>query len=308
MARVRCPHCGVLYTLEDRKTYTFESSRKLPNMAMAPPMQAPAGPPSGLVSARRETPTYLPSRETHLDLPLAQAYAFGRFVAPIGFVIGCGIGFVAAVLTDVVMAGVRDTNLTGWGYLGVIGLFGIGGGVIAFFWEAKMKFPERLGLYDGLLWKTEEATGRDIDGDGHVGEPPAEVKEPEVVRVEFIENGVPRVIADIEGVGVDRLKKLAELVRGGKGFSERTAGEAKITQKEFGKLRDYFVAQGWAKWKNDEPRQGVELLRHGVRLFETLSPTLPLVIGGLKNEGTSSSSSKQQGSGNLSQRYVPIEE
>lgn len=280
-------------------------------MPMQPPAsllrgETQAGPPPGSFSARRETPTYLPSRETHLDLPLAQAYAFGRFVAPIGFVIGCASGLAAAGLTDVVMAGIRNTNLTGWGYIGIISLFGIGGGVIAFFWEAKAKFPVRLEKYDGLLMKAEEVTQIDLNGDGHIGEP--EAKEPETVKVEFTENGIPRQLSEIEGVGIDRLKKLAELVRSGKGFSERTAGEAKISQKEFGKLRDYFIAEGWAKWKNDEPRQGVQLLRKGARLFATLSPTPSVVVGGSKNQSTPASSKQQQRSGDLSQRYEHIEE
>lgn len=300
MAKVRCPHCGVLYTLEDRKTYTFESSRKMPNMAMAPPMQAPGGPPPGLVSARRETPAYLPSRETHLDLPLAQAYAFGRFVAPIGFVIGCGVGFVAAVLTDVVMAGVRDTNLTGWGYLGVIGLFGIGGGVIAFFWEAKMKFPERLGLYDGLLWKTEEAMGADIDGDGHVGEP----SEVPVVKVEMVQqNGVPRKLEDLP-VDLLRLKKLAYLiVADKKGFAEATAKEAGIGRDDFTALREVLIKQKWAKWKHPtEPRQGVEVSREGMNIFRTI-----LSYGEGEEKGAIAPAPAPNPDG-LIGRYVPIEE
>lgn len=299
MAKTRCPHCGALYTLEEPKTYTFESSRKLPNMAMAPPMQAPASPPSGLVSARRETPAYLPSRETHLDLPLAQAYAFGRFVAPIGFVIGCGIGFVAAVLTDVVMAGVRDANLTGWGYVGVIALFGLGGGVIAFFWEAKMKFPERLGLYDGLLWRTEEATGRDIDGDGHVGEPPAEAP---TVKVEIVQqNGVPRKLEDLP-VDLLRLKKLAYLyVVDKKGFSEATAKEAGIGRDDFTNLREVLIKQKWAKWKHPtEPRQGVEVSREGMNIFRTI------LSYGNEEEGGVTPPAPNPNS--LSGRYVPIEE
>lgn len=297
----KCPTCGGY--VKDSSVVTFESRAKMPNVAGMAIPQAPTGPPPGF-SARRETPTYLPSRETHLDLPLAQAYAFARFVAPIGLVIGSIGGLVAGVVVDLVMAGVRDTNLTGWGYVGIIGLCGVGGAIIAFFWEAKGKFPERLELYDGLLWKAEEVTGRDIDGDGQIGEP--EVKRGSKVTIEFTEKGIPREIDDLE-VDPNKLLALAYLIiKDKEAFSERTAAKAGMSRDEEWKpFRNKLISRRWAKWKHpSEPKQGVELTPKGAALFRAI-----LDEGKGQNSATVPTHPQPtNGSSSNYERYVPIEE
>lgn len=259
----KCKHCGQ----EIRENYTFENSQKLRNVATAISPSPPAGSPG--FSARRETPAYLPSRETHLDLPLSQAYAFGRFMAPIGFVIGAVGGSVFAIGLDLLMAGMRDTSLTTWGYVGIIGLCGLGGGVIAFFWEAKEKFPERLERYDALLYKIEEATGKDIDGDGYIGQPEA----PHRVEVELRRNGKPWKFESLE-VDPDKLISLARLVANGQSFAERTASDCGISRKKFNGLRDKFVSRGLATWKGEPgSTEGLELTDDGVDTIAEIATT-----------------------------------
>lgn len=294
MAKVRCPHCGVLYTLEDRKTYTFESSRKMPNVAGMAIPQTPGGPPPGLVSARRETPAYQPTFEANISIPFRQSIIFGLFKAPVGGVIAGGLAYLADVSS-------KTFDLTGWGYLVVIG----GGALTVGFWVAAQEWPHRLGFYDGLLWKVEEATQQDLDNDGHIGEPEA----PHRVEVELRKNGKPWKFESLE-ISQGRLIKLARAVAQGQSFAVRTAADCGIPRDEFNGLRDRFVGRGWAEWKGEPgSTAGVKLTDEGLDIIAEIARTpLPRSGQGYENSmGRTHTHSHTQGNGDLYQRYEHIE-
>lgn len=288
--RVMCPNCGVIHKVQEPKAYTFESSQRLRNVAGMAIPQAPTSPPPGF-SARRETPTYLPSTEAHISIPFRQSVIFGLFKAPVGGVIAWGLAY----LVDTASSGL---DLTFWGYLAVT----VAGGATVGFWVAAQKWESRLGFYDSLLWKTEEASQMDLDGDGYIGQP-----EPHRVEVELRRNGKPWKFESLE-ISQERLIKLARAVAGGQSFVRRTAADCGIPRDEFNGLRDKFVGRGWAEWKGEPgTTQGVELTDEGIDILAEMARTpLPRSQRGYDNSmGRTHPPTPTQG---LSGRYEHIEE
>lgn len=258
MTKVRCPGCGVLHEIEQPKSNAFENRVRRPFRAdaMAPTFPQP--------EINQQAPTGLPGWDSHVKIPLRQAVIFGLFDAPTGIGIGLVGGAGLAMLFN---AASRD-NLTTWGYVIIIGTGGAIGGLVALCQEAKKRWPERLEIYDALLW-IEEVTGIDIDGDGEVGEPTANR-----VEVEIQEKGIPR---EIDTLDIDplKLRELARLiVLEGRSFSERTAAEAGMSRdEEWIPLRDKLVSRRWAAWKVlGSPTQGVTLKPKGEAILEALLP------------------------------------
>ncbi len=280
--RVRCPNCGMVHNTID-KTATFESRVKLPNVAAI--IESPAG-----YSARRETPTYLPSTEAHISIPFRQSMIFGLFKAPVG-------GAAAYTLAYIADTASKSLELTGWGYIAVTGA----GMLIVGFWVASQKWESRLGFYDSLLWKVEEASQMDLDGDGEIGEPQALHR----VEVEIQEKGIPREIDTIELDEV-RLTKFARLIiLEGKSFSGRTAFEAGISrEEEWVPFRDKLIGRRWAAWKiPGSPKKGVELTPKGTAILKAL---LPSTLGsGISKNGESIPPTHTQRTNY--ERYEPIE-
>lgn len=276
--RVRCPNCGVIHEIPEEvkhKAGLFESQGKRPFRTDAATI-----PLAGSPQIHKETPANAPSIDTHLRLPLKQAYAFGWLDAPIGMVIGVGGGFLAAIGLDYFMWVTRESGLTGWGVIGVCSLFGTGGGIIAFFKKARLQFPVRLELYDSWLWTAEEIMGFDIDGDNEIGEPES------ILRIEIQDsNGVPRLVADFN-TDEERFTELAELILNmRRGFSEETAKEAGYSRKEWEAIRDRFIELKCATWNNSKShQQGVSLTKNGKAVLEkTLTPPLS---GGSSSKNT----------------------
>lgn len=254
--RVRCPNCGVTHTVEEKKkrTVDFESKLKSAALAMAP-IHQPA--------VTREAPAGLPSMDTHVRIPLRQAMISGLLDAPIGFVIGAGSGLLLAVIIDITPVNIA---FTGYGLAAISGGGGLVGGLIAFCRTAKKEWPERLGIYDNLLWRIEDLTGWDLDGDNEIGEPGSPR-----VDIEFQEKGIPRETETLD-IDLPRLTVLAGLiVLDGKSFSERTAGEAGISREEWLPLRDKLIDRRWAKWNHPtETKQGVSLQPKGKAILRSI--------------------------------------
>jgi hypothetical protein len=268
--KVLCPNCGVYHELPDEpKSSTFESRtrRGFKIDAMAPTMQQ-----SGIVN---EQPTGLPGWDSHVKIPLRQAVIFGLFDAPVGV----GIGLVGGVGLAMLFNAASRDNLAPWGYVVFIGAGGAIGGLIALCQEAKKRWPERLEIYDALLW-VEEVTGIDLDGDGEIGEP-----EPEILRIELQDQqGRPRIIAELD-TDRERFAELARLaVTLNLGFSEEVARQAGYNRKEWVKVRDKFIELEAARWKNAKNhKEGCYLIGNGFKLFGKVLPT-PLPAGdALKN-------------------------
>ncbi len=262
--RVRCPNCGMVHSIEN-KSHTFESRAKLPNVAAA--IDHPAAPG---YSARRETPAYLPSTEAHISIPFRQSMIFGLFKAPVGGVAAYSLAYIADTAS-------KSLELTTWGYLAVTGA----GMLIVGFWVASQKWESRLGFYDSLLWKVEEASQMDIDGDGEIGEPAA----PHRVEVELRRNGKPWKFESLE-IEPDKLIKLARAMANGQSFAERTAADCGISRKKFNGLRDKFVSRGLANWKGEPgSTEGVELTDDGLDTIAEIATT-PLPRSQRQGENT----------------------
>jgi hypothetical protein len=122
------------------------------------------------------------------------------------------------------------------------------------------------------LWQRERLERRDIDGDGHIGEPPTltlELPEPNQRRTLFVDLGISeaRAIAFAKGIMAGRSLSVHEWT--GKG--------GLCTRQEFERLRAKLLEAGLVRWVNTNAHnQGVTLTRKGaVALGELakLSPT-----------------------------------
>jgi hypothetical protein len=286
---MRCPHCGRSI---NQKTHTFENRVKRPFKVdtLAPTYPQMSG---GLV---KEQPAGLPSMDTHVKIPFRQTMIYGLFDAPVGVAIGLGAGLSAALLVD---AASLD-SLTLSAYALVIGGGGLLGGTVSFCRAAKREWPNRLNVYDALLW-IEEVTGLDLDGDGEIGEP----EQARTIPVEFTEKGVPREIDTLE---IDMIKAVTLarlLIIEGKSFSERTAADAGLARaEEWVPLREKLISRRWAKWNHPtNPKGGVSLTPKGVALFQAILNQ----DGGLSLMGSTHPAAPTHANGNNYERYEPIE-
>lgn len=287
--RVECPNCGIIHKVQEPKTYTFESSQRLRNVAGMAIPQAPTGPPPGF-SASRTTPTYLPSTEAHISIPFRQSVIFGLFKAPVGGVVAYSLAYIADTTS-------RSLDITTWGYIAVTGA----GMLVVGFWVASQKWESRLGFYDSLLWKTEEASQMDLDGDGHIGEPAHRVE------VELRRNGKPWKFESFE-IDPDKLIRLARAIAGRESFAERTAAACGIPRKEFNGLRDKFVSRGLATWKGEPGSTGgVELTNDGIDTIAEIATT-PLPRSYRQDEKYGDRTHARSSTQGLSGRYEHIEE
>lgn len=261
MAKTRCPNCGVLHEIDEKKG-TFENRVRRPfkTDAMAAPLPQP-----GII---RETPVNLPTLPSHVYVPLLQSLIDGFYVFP-GGVVG---GIVIVAVVD----GATKIEITGWGFA----LAGLAGGVMASFFWAGQKWNIHLKFVNSLLWVAEEIFQTDFDGDEEIGQPqPPMVNQ---VQVEVTEKGIPR---QIEGLNIapDKLTRLAQLYFDeGKSFSERTAAEAGMSRdEEWMPLRDKFIGREWAAWRRlGSPTQGISLLSRGEAVLRAFLPPT-LLSGGM---------------------------
>lgn len=261
--KVRCPNCQLWHTIEEPPAGWFENRVRRPFRVDA---AAPAFPETP-ASTTTEQPTGLPGWDSHVRIPLRQAVIFGLFDTPTGIGLGLVGGAGLALLFN---AASRD-DLTPWGIVVFVGTGGAIGGLIALCQEAKKRWPERLKIYDALLWM-EETTGLDLDGDGEVGQPVTEV-----LRIELQDQqGRPRLIADLD-TDPERFAELARLAATlDLGFSEEVARKAGYNRKEWEKLRDTFIELKGARWKEETNHKlGLYLLENGYKLFgKVLTPPL----------------------------------
>lgn len=278
----KCPTCGGY--VKDNKTATFESSQRLKNAAAS--VMAPVIPPRPVIM-REAPPAGLPNWESHVQVPRSQAITSGLFAAPIGGILF--YGFANLISLSSTSFELTNSGLLVWGLSGAF-LFGFS--VAWWKWEVKQN------KYDGLLYRVEEWTGMDLNGDEIIGEPEAQPSS--VVQVETVDpGGRPRQIAEFE-IDLPRFQVLARLiVEDEKSFSERTALEAGFSREEWVKLREEFIKHGWVTWKHPrEPKQGLLLRKQGSSVLKKVL-TSPLLGEGVPQNGV--------GSNGLSGRYVPIE-
>lgn len=121
-----------------------------------------------------------------------------------------------------------------------------------------------------LLWKREELEGRDLNGDGTVGEP-------ETLTVELVQrhpSGSGRIQFIEFGVDAKRARFFAEGLLHGRSFSESewTGNGRPFSRKEFRELRSELLERGLLEWRNPRaPAQGVELTAPGRHVMAKLA-------------------------------------
>jgi len=122
-----------------------------------------------------------------------------------------------------------------------------------------------------LLWKREEREGRDLDGDGAVGQP-----ERQTLTVELVTRhaGGQRIQVIDLGIEAEKATALAKGIIAGRSFSEVewTGSGGSFSKKEFRTLRGELLERGLLEWRNGAaPAQGVVLTAPGRAVFGRLA-------------------------------------
>ena len=115
---------------------------------------------------RTEQPTGLPTIPASVGVPLLRALVFLAFD---GIAASAVAGVLKKAALPVVHAGVGD-----WLVSAVVNaVHPLSIGAIAGVMSARFHWQKELAESNAVLWRIEEVTRRDLDGDGHVGPPPA---------------------------------------------------------------------------------------------------------------------------------------
>ena len=127
--------------------------------------------------------------------------------------------------------------------------------------------------WENWVYAAERRTGRDINGDGKIGNPRQNAP-PETVRVEVIENdGRQMSFLDLP-VSKPKLVALARhIMQGGKFSISALAGQGKsFSRPELEALRDELLKRGMLRWRNPAaPNQGVDFTRGGHAMLRTMA-------------------------------------
>jgi hypothetical protein len=268
MSNCKCPHCGgrievnlsaVSTTHQPRSgggrasLALFQSSHRsvFRNDAAAPPM--PGGLPAGF-SAERQSPAFLPTKESNVIVPLLEALITGAFVGICTMAI---VPFIDFRFGPYIIRG-GFWNGLGWG-----GALFIGASFV--------QWIRLTGNYRNLLWRLETVSGVDVDNDGDIGQPAP----PHKVQVQ-VEQGSRWQFEDLPG-DAHALWQFADDVTNERvSFSEAGARKSGYGAENYGRLRDVFIKRGWAGWRDVMNRQqGVELYRNGRSVLKAISSDPP---------------------------------
>lgn len=188
---------------------------------------------AGFSSAYRKTPYRKMEMGADVLVPLTQSVITGAVVAT-------GLGVITPFLPWSWYVGPITGAITigvAWGY--------------------------RLAVSRETLWIVEEFIGQDIDGDGHTGRP-----ERHTIEV-WVKDGKSRKTFDIPG-DLAALPFIQAVVEGDT-FTEATAQATGYGVTAFRQLRDLFVKNRWAVWRNpSHPQQGVELTLIGRQILRQI--------------------------------------
>lgn len=251
----RCPHCGkrikTTHTFESKANSFFRSSAEL-----APPQPTGIGMPhsSGNITSRRESTDFMPTVESHVNVPLRQAVIRGGLVGGFIFVAGVGLIWSASYIdwNYALMVASRSPVLM----LKSIGFFKLMVmatllSASATIYVAMNHFRNQTNYYDSIINRVEEYTRTDLNGDGIIGEQtkstPIEVKMPSPKGAKTV------VYADLPGQR-RKLVGFAWLVLHPQyrvNFSYYGAETAKYGKANFSKLSQIFLDRGWAFIKDE---------------------------------------------------------
>lgn len=231
-----CDKCGQPLPQTKTKYNGWTTTQTLQNTApLILPDQADTA--HGFSEAYRKTPFRKMELTADVLVPLTQA-------------------IISGILTVIILA-LLVPFVPGWGW-GVP--FIVGGLVVALVWAWSM-------VKDRGLWVIEEITGIDIDRDGHTGKPqPAKT-----IEIEIKEQGKLTGLATLPGE-YPYLVAFCRWVSAGDSFSESTAQECGYGVTNFRKLRDIFIKDRGAAWRNPEhPQQGLDLTDRGLQIIKGIA-------------------------------------
>jgi len=124
-----------------------------------------------------------------------------------------------------------------------------------------------------VLYETETITGHDLDGDGHVGEPPVPADDWKITLENERGNQQIHLIFPTEELR-HKARLIAVLMANGTPFSEGalTGANRPLSRSEFNTMRDLLMLRGLMKWKDAEIHTlGVELTPPGRSTFRKLA-------------------------------------
>lgn len=280
MTSCKCPHCGArleLIAAASRTTQrragltVFQSSRRTIFNSDTAASTMPAG-----YTAERQSPAFLPTKESNVIVPLLESLITGAFI---------GVSVTAVVIYQYgFWAGLT------WGGVSLLG-------------ASFVQWIRLTGNYRNLLWKLETITGQDLDDSGDIG-PPAP---PPPIRVE-VQEGQSLKFADLPGDRAALIEFAKKVNSGIVTFSEAGARRAGYGAAEFGRLRDVFIARHWAYWNHPTQRQqGVTLRQSGKTILAQLAAPLPSsIVPGRESAGTVARGGTHARDDTLSEKYVPI--
>lgn len=256
-----CPNCGhplggrlrrakIAYAGYHRRHFTqFENSvdDALEPWQPKPPPQVP-GNPGGYFEASRERPARPMNVESDVVTPLVQALALGGFVFG-AFFVG-GLAFKAPELT---MHAACFSGLVSGG---------------AFYFVIVLANRR-------LLWVAERLINDDLNGDGHVGRPPApDGSPPPPLELEVVHRNEHGLFSQMfrsplpAGVSEDAFYQFARAVGQGRGLAETgwTGRGKPFSRTSYSDLLDALTQAGLVRWINPSARaQGRELTEPGRR-------------------------------------------
>lgn len=259
---------GLLAAFAHRRSF----APAMPKLAPIAPLPAPAMP---AIAAPWQTRNYdalgdtarsfmatkdaaaqaLPGKtETYRHAPARAAGFVSDVVVPLcwallaGFFVG---GFVAVVVACIPQ----------------VAAYWPGGGGASAFLAAAAVLIWRMVDHAKLLWLTEEMTHQDLDGDKHIGKPPTVHHE---ATITDRRKGHSTQWEVTWPGNYGKLCRFAAKVTSGQPFTEKTATDAGYTS--FEQLRDLFMLNGWADWRNpDAHTLGVELDDVGKQALEQMT-------------------------------------
>jgi hypothetical protein len=129
----------------------------------------------------------------------------------------------------------------------------------------------RLSAHTRALWTVEKIIQRDVDSDGNIGQPDVVELRAEIHdRRQDHHNTIWRVTFPGD---LRRLRRFAAAIEyGSVKFSERDALACGYTR--FEELRDLFILNGWAEWRDPQAhQQGVTLTPAGESIVEQITNT-----------------------------------
>jgi hypothetical protein len=163
-----------------------------------------------------------------------------------------GVPFLQACVTGGLLGVVLAIGARAWGYAGNVAMLALVIGIVI----AALAWLALLGQHRALLWTIETWASIDIDQDGHKGKPEE--------RVIILDGGKLKAEAVREAAALDRASFVSDFARFVKGLAIKgtalRAWQSTIGRDKYQEYRDLLLAHGLARWKNDDPRQGWELV------------------------------------------------